>query len=221
MGHLLGVRIDICGRTGKFDKPYYIFLKRARIEGDTSRSAEDALRVHRHTIPTFIPLRRYEDQYLPLQGEAEASEVSDNRTYPLRQDLHMFVRKVRQELLSWTLRRAAIDLLQEELNLAVVQSHESEIADGKGRPDKGPEEVVGRYGIKSIAKTAVEARYARLEWEDGRVGRVKISDNGTIERAVVFGDEGRHKSAEHVLAGQDVLVESLTEKLKILASRKT
>ena len=153
---LLGIRIDICRRDGKFDKPYYVLLKRS-----------DGLRVYRHTIPVFISIRELEDQYLPS-------------------NIHLFVRKLRQELNSWIARCDAIELLQE----------------------------TSIPNIRSVAAVSQEARYVRLEWNDGRIGRIKLSNKGLIERAVVYGLEGRAMKTEKTLADGNQSIEGLVQTLE-------
>jgi central kinetochore subunit Mal2/MCM21 len=69
-------------------------------------------------------------------------------------------------------------------------------------------------GIVSVSPTALEATYVRLEWEDGRVGRFKLSDTGFIERAVIIGDRGRDKRLEAVFIGGDGRIETLLDRLR-------
>jgi len=168
------------------------------------------LRIHRHTIPVFIPLEAYEEQYLPLQDEGYASPDGSS----VKQDLHALVRNVRHDLVSWTRRREAIDMLGEELNLAVEKDSDAEMEDDEdGAPQDKNE---GRFGVRSVSAVSVEAKYAKIVWKDGRAGRVKISDEGMIERAVVFGDEGRVRSAERLLSEGNVGIKELASKLELL-----
>jgi hypothetical protein len=56
-------------------------------------------------------------------------------------------------------------------------------------------------------------------WANGRLARVKISDKGLVERAIVFGEvsgeDRRIKVAENVLVGDgSVRIEELAERLK-------
>ena len=170
---LLGVRIDVCRRSGRFEKPYYLLLKK----GDDGKF----LHIYRHTIPVCIPLRELERRYLPQVKEDSL----------VKQNLHMLVRKLRLELVSWVARRDAVDILQEELGLlSTVESDDSSLTGG----------------IKAVAATSAEARYIRLEWHDGRVGRVKLTNKGFVERAVVYGPEGRDMKTERLVAdGQHTL----------------
>ncbi|KAJ5377537.1 uncharacterized protein N7496_004946 [Penicillium cataractarum] len=189
--NLLGVRIDVCVRV--------------------------RLRVHRHTVPGFIDLGRVEGVYLPFPGKGrgqgkEADSDEEEQGEPLkpkrhsgrRQDLRGFVRELRRELVAWHLRGDAVELLREKLGL----SDESQIDPAERL---SPE---SRGGIVALAPTAVEARYVRLEWEDGRVGRFKLSNAGIVERAVVIGDDGRDKQIEDAMTGGGGRVETLLERLR-------
>lgn len=210
------MRLDVCNRGGRFTKPYYVLLKRERGRGEKGVT----LRVHRHTIPAFIDLSRLERVYLPIpgsgraageagdsdsdgEGERTGSEMMKGAKGRTRQDVRGFVRELRRELVAWQLRGDAVELLREKLGLS-----EEALIDPAAR--LSPE---ARGGIMSLAATAVEARYVRLEWEDGRVGRFKLSNTGIVERAVVIGDDGRDKQTEDAMTGGGGRVEFLLERL--------
>jgi central kinetochore subunit Mal2/MCM21 len=215
---LLGIRIDICSRTGKFDPPYYLHFKRKQLN-DTSNEL-DELSIYRHTIPSHIPLRNYEVQYLPQRDEGYGSEVSSEVVNGNKQDLHALVRKVRKDLVSWTLRREAIEVLAEELGLVPEitkdpAAHENDEYASFVTPIDANEESA----FKSVAATAIEARFVRVVWANGRLARVKISDKGLVERAIVFGEvsgeDRRIKASENVLVGDGLVrIEELAERLK-------
>ena len=120
---LLGIRIDVSNRHGKFDSPYYMFCMRACETGHD-------LRIHRHTIPAFVPVLQYEKQYLPSSSTAHEDEGyggsddsvpgnggEEDGEESRKQDLHGLVTKVRYDLVSWRLRQDAADWLREELGL--------------------------------------------------------------------------------------------------------
>lgn len=218
---LLGVRIDACTRNGRFTKPYYVLLRRERPRGENQKR----LRVHRHTIPAFIALGKLESVYLPFPGssrnadvdlenesESEAEEESPlkpSQKAGRKQDLRGFVRELRRELVAWHLRNDAVELLRERLALNEGESASS--AEERLSPES-------RCGIMSLAPAAIEARYVRLEWEDGRVGRFKLSNAGIVERAVVIGDQGRDKRTEDAMTGKGGRVETLLDRLRELGS---
>lgn len=176
------------------------------------------LRVHRHTIPAFIALSKLESVYLPNPGssrktqadmEEDNSDAEDGEFLKVskgqrtrKQDVRGFVRELRRELVSWHLRSDAVDFLREKLGL------------GDGDSSSTPAEMVSDTGIVSLAPTAIEARYVRLEWEDGRVGRFKLSNTGIVERAVVIGDKGRDQRTEEAMTGGGGRVEGFLERLR-------
>ncbi|OQV03156.1 hypothetical protein CLAIMM_08241 [Cladophialophora immunda] len=73
---------------------------------------------------------------------------------------------------------------------------ESEEVDGE------EEEITGKFNVHSLASLEVDARQLRIIWSDDRVGRIKISDDGKVEKAVVIGLDGnRVKDVERILIG--------------------
>jgi central kinetochore subunit Mal2/MCM21 len=215
---LLGIRIDICSRSGEFDTPYYLHLKRKQL--NNAPNELDELFVYRHTIPAHIPLRDYEAQYLPQRDEGYGSEESSESANGNKQDLHTLVRKVRKDLVSWTSRREAIEILAEKLGLVPESTKDS----GTDEIDEyasfvAPINASDESAFRSVAATAVEARFIRVVWANGWVARVKISDKGLVERAVVFGEvageDRRIKALESVLVGDGLVrIEELAERLK-------
>ncbi|EGC41703.1 conserved hypothetical protein [Histoplasma capsulatum var. duboisii H88] len=203
--NLLGIRFDICTRHGKFVQPYYLLLKHV------GRSEKKILQVHRHTIPVFIPLSQLERKYLPVpQGTNEADSTSTKPRNTPKQDLRSLVRELRQELVAWHLRCDALRWLQEELGL-LDESNQALSSQPSTREDQLP---ANGLGIVFVSATAVEARYIRIEWRDGRVGRIKLSNSGFVERAIIIGDEGRDKMTENLLTGGDGRIESVIERLR-------
>lgn len=218
--NLLGIRIDIATRNGKFAKPYYMLLKRER---DNTHRYRTHLRVHRHTIPAFIPMEKLERLYLPRDEETKDIDVDDGESEPTikpgktkpsrtgKQDLYALVRELHKELVSWHWRVDAIDMLRDELGLSSDTSTLPE--DGNLGPDSVHSSKA--LGIASLSATSLEARYVRLEWADGRVGRFKVSNSGMVERAVVIGlDSRRDKILENALAGRDGRVEGVLDRLR-------
>jgi central kinetochore subunit Mal2/MCM21 len=122
-----------------------------------------------------------------------------------QQDLQGFVRELRRELVAWHMRVDAIDFLRE--NLGLVDS------EGRAQPfDVSPDRDTG---VVSLAAAALEARYVRLEWADGRVGRFKLSNAGIVERAVIIGDQGRDKKTEDAMTGKGGRVETVLDRLRV------
>ncbi|EQL36174.1 hypothetical protein BDBG_00829 [Blastomyces gilchristii SLH14081] len=205
--NLLGIRIDICTRHGTFVKPYYLLLK--RVGGPEKKF----LQVHRHTIPIFVPLTQLEQRYLsvPRGTNGADSAIAKSRKTP-KQDLRSLVRELRQELVAWHLRCDALKWLQEELGIPDESGmDESQVSQRNLHDDPRPESDLG---IVSVNATAIETRYIRIEWRDGRVGRIKLSNKGYVERAIIIGDEGRDKVTENLLTGGDGRIESAIERLR-------
>lgn len=110
--------------------------------------------------------------------------------------------------MGWHMRVDAVDFLREKLGLVDEE--------GRAQPfDVSPDRETG---IVSLAAAALEARYVRLEWDDGRVGRFKLSNGGIVERAVVIGDLGRDKKTEDAMTGGGGRVESVLDRLKVVGS---
>lgn len=166
-------------------------------------------------------MAKLEGAYLPFPGssrtthrgeeestsEAEDSEVLKPRKgqRTRKQDLRGFVRELRRELVAWHLRTDAVEFLREKLGLSGAESQSSSA--GRASPETST-------GIVFLAPTALEARYVRLEWEDGRVGRFKLTNAGIVERAVVIGDRGRDKQTEDAMTGSGGRVETLLDRLR-------
>lgn len=254
---LLGVRFDIPSRNGQFDKaPYYIFLKRidegdeystAQSSGDTRRHS---LKIHHHTIPALVPLEAYAARYLPSpvladdhtdthrsrdEGYFSTSADNDGNDEPAQnsdelrqdtaadgpepvQDLHALVAAVRHDLLSWQLRNDAISLAREQLGLA------------DGNNGRESDRVnAGKFSVQLVEATAVDARFVRLVWQNGTVARLRLTDDGHIDRAVVLGDTGggvssdRMKDMERLLTssrdGGQLKFRELTERLALVETK--
>ncbi|KAJ5154635.1 Centromere protein Cenp-O [Penicillium coprophilum] len=198
---LLGVRVDICARNGRFAKPHYVLLQSewSRAPGANSSSTK-LLKVYRHTVPAFISIAKLESVYLPRPGakrdnenedrdghssaedEAEPAKPWKSGSRARKQDLRGFVRELRRELVAWYMRVDAVEFLREKLGF---------VSEGGG------------------------TRYVRVEWVDGRVGRFKLSDVGVVERAVVIGDEGRDKKIEDAMTGGGGRVETVLDRLRV------
>ena len=196
---LLGVRFDVPSSEGKYDKPYYILAQRVA-------ESSNELRIHRHTIPAFIPIRRYEEMYLPQQDEGYGSGDATS-SHCQRQDMHGLLKHVRADLVSWTMRRDAIKNLQKNLRLP------SEATDS-GIAEPVRDLSVGMFGVRSLAATAAEETQIKIEWTNGAVGRLRISDRGKIERAVIYDHAGRMKEVEMMLTWDTSSILELASRLE-------
>lgn len=110
-------------------------------------------------------------------------------------------------MVAWHLRLDTLDLLKEKLGF----EHEGpEILPG----GHGEEGLADSLGIASLSAMGLDARYFRIQWNDGRIGRLRISNTGIVMRAVVMGDKGRDKVLEVALTGGNGRVENVVERLK-------
>ncbi|KAF3482260.1 uncharacterized protein GIQ15_05019 [Arthroderma uncinatum] len=197
---LLGIRIDVNVRDGTFAKPYYLLLKRV---GEDRKS----LQIHRHTIPVFIPLKQLEQKYLPSWTSEDDSGGSLKPWKRRKQDLKKLVQELRRELVAWHLRRDVVTLLQEQLGITDCDLSHLESAGMQ------PDTVAYTLGISSVSAASIEARYIRVQWQDGRIGRIKVSNRGLVERAIIIGDDGRDKTTETLIAGGDGRAENIVRRL--------
>ena len=205
-----------------------------RVQGEKKE-----VKVHRHTVPSVVDMGRVERVYLPVEtrteGEGEGDEGEEQlkpwKRKSRKQDLKGFVREVRRQLVVWHLRCDAVRYLREQLGVVRrgvdddddddddamyeddERAWERDILGGGGGAGEETRIAENKLGIVSLGPTALEAVYVRMEWEDGRVGRFKISSTGMVERAVVIGDAGRDKLTEGVITGGDGRVETLLERL--------
>lgn len=197
---LLGVRLDIRNRHGSAENPYYLFCRRVS-------PSSDEIRIHRHTLPALVPLAGYEQTFLPLTDEGYGgSEHSHESVQP--QNLEGLVECVRRDLVSYTLRRDAMDQLREELELAVTSSRhknldahlpEDRIHDDDDNDDSAPS---GKYGVDEISAENADYLTFRVVWSDGRLGLIKVSVYGKILRAIVLGSDDKRVPAQERILGE-------------------
>ncbi len=68
---------------------------------------------------------------------------------------------------------------------------EFELDEKESRKGKGREKI-----LVDISEVDAEAKQLRIEWVDGRVGRVAIDDRGEVLKCVIAGEEGRDTENE-------------------------
>ncbi|KAG9772796.1 hypothetical protein KCU88_g6039, partial [Aureobasidium melanogenum] len=192
------------------------------------------LKIHRHTIPALVPIEDYEKVYLPLSSDEGSGGTSnsdeDNHrdevgrarqtgTATQSQDLHGLVTQVRHDLISWRLRQEAVALMRGELELPpgpIVTNvgDDSNDDDDDNSTSHESSNTTGKFGVQDISPIGVDARHIRIIWGDGRVGRLRISDQGKVEKAVVvwtdrLRDQERILMAGNPLLGSPALLECL------------
>ncbi|ROW16548.1 hypothetical protein VPNG_02872 [Cytospora leucostoma] len=210
-GNVLGVRIEVMTRA-KFIRPYYVFLNRPYSSsssegGGGSAGSEQGgrfLRVHRHTVPPGIPIGGLAARYLPAPrargvSADEAGDGDGRATKQRMQDLSRFVRCLRREIIRYHNRVAVIADLRRSLGL-----------DGRKR-DAG--RLAERSSILAISAADAEAKQVRMDWKDGRSGRIVINDDGDVDRVVVFGDQGRDRETAREALSRGSRLELVARKL--------
>jgi central kinetochore subunit Mal2/MCM21 len=176
-------------------------------------------------------LDQYEREFLPLNSSREHEDdegyagSDDSRqgtgNEQRKQDIHALVARVRHDLVSWRLRQDSAEWLKEELGLSKPSDKSKNTGraaeDDDDNPDtsmQDPEdhdydseneeddEPMGKFNVSSLTLLDTSARQLRIIWADDRVGRLKISDTGKIEKAVVIGEDGnRVRDVERILMG--------------------
>lgn len=186
-GHVLGIRVDVSS-TGKFIRPYYVMLNKPW-------AGSELLRVHRHTVPPAIPLASLAEKFLPHGKGSVALGAQDGAGK--RQDLRRFARALRREVMGYHNRVAVIKSLRKEFKLDEKVS----------RKGKGRERV-----IADISAADAEAKQVRIEWMDGRIGRVVVNEKGEMRDCVVVGEDGRDRETERRIASGSM--EGIGERLR-------
>ncbi|KUI62122.1 hypothetical protein VP1G_09267 [Cytospora mali] len=197
-GNVLGVRIEVMARS-KFVRPYYVLLNRP-YSGTEARKR--FLRVHRHTVPPCIPVGGLAARYLPAPrplGDSDESSGGADGRKDRQQDLSRFVRCLRREILRYHNRIAVIADLRRAVGL-----------DGKKRD---AQELAEQSSLLAISAADAEAKQVRIDWKDGRSGRLVIGDDGDVVKLVVFGEQGRDREVTRELLSGGSRLEDVARKL--------
>lgn len=194
-GSVLGVRIEVMTRS-KFLRPYFVLLNRP-YSGNEQRKR--FLRVHRHTVPPCIPLAGLAARYLPAPRPARPGGENGDAAPERRQDLSRFVRCLRRDIVRYHNRVSVIADLRRAVGL-----------DGKRRD---AEELAESSPLLAISAADTEAKQVRVDWKDGRSGRLVIGDDGDVVKLVVFGDMGRDRELTRELLSEGSRLEDVARKL--------
>ncbi|KAI1483278.1 hypothetical protein K445DRAFT_318294 [Daldinia sp. EC12] len=184
-GNVLGLRFEVMSKS-RFLRPYYVMLNRPY---PNSRF----LRVHRHTVPQCIPLSGLAARHLPPPVAKD-----DDSDTPKRQDLSSFVRALRRELVRYHNRTAVIGDLR---SMAGLESKK-----GKAKELEVP--------IADISAADAQAKQIRVEWSDGRSGRLVMDDDGDIVKMVVQGEDGQDRETMRQFLGGSLRVEDVVKQLE-------
>ncbi|PSR85747.1 Cenp-O kinetochore centromere component-domain-containing protein [Coniella lustricola] len=197
-GIVLGVRIEIMTRA-KFLRPYYVLLNRP-YKG--TKETSGCLRIHRHTVPPCIPINGLAARYLPAPSSTRNQE-GDNEVASVRQqNLPRFVRALRREIVRYHNRVAVIADLRKAVGL-----------DGKRRDAR---QLAERSPILAISAADTQARQVRIDWKDGRAGRLVIGNGGEVMSLVVFGETGRDREITRDLLSDGSRLEDVARRLAII-----
>lgn len=67
--------------------------------------------------------------------------------------------------------------------------------------------------VSNISAVDAEARQIRIEWSDGRVGRLRMSANGVLEDCIVIEYNARQRSTERRLMQAGPRIENVLNEL--------
>lgn len=198
-GNVLGVRIEVMMRS-RFLRPYFVLLNRPYSGDDRRRRF---LRVHRHTVPPCIPLAGLAARHLPSPKAAAARGENGGDSVAAaserRQDLSRFVRCLRREIVRYHNRVSVIADLRRAVGL-----------DGKRRD---AEDLAEGSALYAISAADTEAKHVRIDWKDGRSGRLVIGDDGDVVKLVVLGETGRDRELTRELLGGGSRLEDVARRL--------
>ncbi|RWA05494.1 hypothetical protein EKO27_g9608 [Xylaria grammica] len=183
-GHVLGLRFEVMSKA-KFARPYYVMLNRPYAN-------RRYLRVHRHTVPQCIPLSGLAAQHLP------PPTAKTDEDPPQKQDLSLFARALRRELVRYHNRAAVIGDMKKAAGLGSKKALDQD----------------SDTAIVDISAADAEAKQISIQWRDGRSGRLIMNDDGGIVKMVVQGDNGQDRETVRRFLGGAVRVEEVTKGLE-------
>ncbi|KAJ4413064.1 hypothetical protein N0V91_000038 [Didymella pomorum] len=183
-GDILGISIEV-PVNGGFVDTYHVLLT------VMDRNNAKRLRIHKHTIPSCIPLQQLANKWLP-QGAKDGDIAKDPG-----QDLVKFGRALRKELLSWHMRLDAVQDMRSQAKLPAPQAEDeldNDVISG-GRvlnafvssdpPSSDAEEDDGSVPVRILDIEADAAvRQVTVIWSDGRTAVLVVTKDGRIEKAI-------------------------------------
>jgi central kinetochore subunit Mal2/MCM21 len=126
--------------------------------------------------------------------------AKDDDDVPKKQDLSLFARSLRRELVRYHNRVAVIGDLRRAAGLV----------------SKKPTEKESEITIVDVSAADAEAKQVSMQWRDGRSGRLVMNDDGEIVKMVVQGDNGQDRETVKQFLGGAVRVEEVTGRLESL-----
>lgn len=67
--------------------------------------------------------------------------------------------------------------------------------------------------VEDVSAVDAEVKQIRIEWDDGRIGRVVMDSKGEVQDCAIFGDGGRDKAAERRVLGGSRRIENVVDDL--------
>ncbi|KAI6247248.1 hypothetical protein HI914_04144 [Erysiphe necator] len=186
-GHILGLRFDV-SNNGKFIRPYYIMLNKLW------NGEKNMLSVHRHTLPPAIPLSTLVEKYL-VNHRGPLALASGSKVRTGKQSLLIFSRALRRSIVAYHNRLSLIKNFRIDFGLDV---------------DDDSAMIYDEEIILDLSALDSEMKNLRLEWIDGRVGRIVINEDGEIKKCIIISEGKRHRASERALSGS---LQNLGEKL--------
>ncbi|KAK6196526.1 hypothetical protein LQW54_011467 [Pestalotiopsis sp. IQ-011] len=184
-GSVLGLRFEVMSRS-RFIRPYYVMLNRPYAKSQH-------LRIHRHTVPPSIAVSGLAARHLP----APRPDKDGHETQV--QDLPRFARALRRELVRYQNRITTIGDLRKAAGLGSGNARHPEEDDDSALAD--------------ISAVDAEAKQVRLEWEDGRIGRLVMDDDGKISKVIVQRESERDRQRVRGLLGNSIHIQDLVRRL--------
>jgi central kinetochore subunit Mal2/MCM21 len=188
-GNILGVRIEVAIR-GRFIETYHVLFNRP------NERHKLMLKIHKHTVPSCIPLQALRNKLLPSTERYKGELVE--------QKLVQFGRALRRELVAWHLRMEVMERLRVDAGLGDKASTEvkesREPATGKvlnafvsddedEEEEEEEEEASRRRQDRPMKIMEIEAdigvREISVIWLSGQTGVFSITKDGNVEKAVV------------------------------------
>ncbi|CAN8100327.1 unnamed protein product [Discula destructiva] len=194
-GTVLGLRIEVMTRA-RFVRPYFVFLNRPYANADRF------WRVHRHTVPPCIPLNGLATRYLPPpRSSTSSADKMEKQQQQQQQEQNMprFARTLRREIVRYHNRVAVVADLRKALGL-----------DGKRKDAKERAEMCSIYSIQAAD---AETKHIRIDWKDGRSGRLVLGEDGEVSKMVVFGDRGLDREVTRELLSDGDRLEAVARRL--------
>jgi central kinetochore subunit Mal2/MCM21 len=198
-GNVLGVRIDVVTRA-RFAKPYYLLLNRPW-DGQ-----KQYWRLHRHTVPPAVPVEAIAARCLPAppkKSQAAIGDVDDGQIvrHVKKQDLIKFVRTLRRDMVRYHNRIAGVADLRHAAGLDIT-----------GRKPKS-RSGAGGGSIADISPADSAAKQIKIDWADGKSGRLVLDEDGHVTKFVILNEQGRSRGTTRRLLARGLKLDDVVSML--------